>query len=238
MVTTLAGWKNSVVVNVVQKLPLQTYEKAYALVEDYLSGVGGWVPVDPENPTGDGAPLNGVSEETAALAIITNQFARIYSCDVTATVTLRANLGVNLPAGLDNNSVLAALEGVLNDWLETQTAGAKVTLNSVTSYAAAITPNGILPTSELVAINAATQVAKVIDPRAIALKYAREKYILDSTWCVSKVYTETNSDTVCIIEKYTSTTYLTRDTSATNYYVIKIDSKKYNLVSGSKLRYE
>lgn len=236
--TTLAGWKNTVVLNVAQNLPLQTYEKALLLVEDYLSAIGGWTPDEEEDPTGFGQPKNGIAEDAAAQAIIMEQFKRIYACDVSATLNVRLNMDVNLPVGLDQNSVLAALEGVLNDWLTAQLEGAKVTVNAISSFTAEIVNDGIVSTSDMVKINAATAVEKVIDPRAIALKTARERYILDSTWNVSKFYTEAGSDLVFIIEKYRNTTYLERDTSATHYHVIKLNSVKYTLISGSKLRYE
>lgn len=236
--TNLAAWKDTVVVNLIAKLPLQTYETALAYVEDYLSSIGGWVPVDIGDPTGDGAPVNGFTETQAADAIMNAQFARIYSCDLNVSANLKINFHVNLLANQDDASVIASIQTSLQDWIANQFTNAKVTIDDVTLVTGTITEGGVLSrTSQIALNNLVAGPNKLLDPRAIALKTARNTYTLDNTWMVSRSYTEDSKDIVCVIEKYQTTSYLARDLSATNYYVIMIDPNTYALITGSLLRY-
>src|SRR5437879_6154021 len=141
--TTLAAWKDTVVVSLITKLPLQTYETSLTLVENYLSQIGGWVPVDGSDPTGFGDPTNGFTEPQAADAIVAKQYGRIYACDLTVTATLSVEKNANLAAGLDDASVFAALQSSLQPWISNKLATCKVTLSSISSVTGTIVNNGI-----------------------------------------------------------------------------------------------
>jgi hypothetical protein len=236
--TTLSDWEDSTTILLCRKLPLQTYDSAMTLVQDYVTSVGGWVPVDSTVPTGDGALANGQSQDQASTSITNLQYARIYSCDLTVHATLGLNLNVNLVSGLDTPGVIESLVATLNAWVTSQLEGTKITLETIDSYTANITNRGILLTADQTAINnLISGEGKLLDPRAIALNLARQVFTLDSTWNISHVYTEDTENFACIVEKYQSSSYLVRDTSATNYYVISLDGTSYALISGSKLSY-
>lgn len=234
----LTGWYTTVAQLMVSSLPFQSYEDGYGLAETYLSNVGGWVPVDDTDPTGMGAPANGADEPTAAAAITATEYSRVYSSDITATITVKLNVQSYLTPGLSQASVLAALQEVLQALLTEQAIRAPFEVLTVEGVTGTVTPNGIQTAAQMVEVNSITQNSeKISDSRALALIAARSRYNLDTSWNVSKVYTEADQSISFIIEKFQSTAYLARDLSVSKFYQIILDPVTYQVNTGTVISY-
>lgn len=236
MVTTLQGYLDSLTVNVMGKVPLQTYETAAVLASNYLSSVGGWVPDDVGAPTGFGHAANLATVATAGVAVQTQNYQRIYAVGLVVNAVLNITQHVNLATGLSDPSVLAAFQTTLQAWIDQQLAHTNIKCASITSFTGTVTNGGQTLTAARVAINTAVLAGgQLLDPRHIALKEARTRYTLDTTWNVASLYTQTTDVIVVIVKKYTSTSYATLDGAQTNQVIITLSPTSYSLLNGCKV---
>ena len=232
---TLVSWKNTVAFGLVQSLPLQDFESALVLTESYLSSIGGWVPDDPADPTGVGEPANGETPEEAIASITTFQYSRIYTVSLNVDSDLKMSVVANLAPGLDDSSVLGSIENTVTDVINAQLTDTALELEDVTTFTGTVISGGEISATDR--SNIQTTIAaggKLIDPPVIALVATRTRYNLDTTWNISNIYTEPDEPLVFITKKYTDTSYTTLDAETTSY-TLKLDSKKYTVISGLKL---
>lgn len=231
--TSLNSWKQATAQNVIQRLPLQTFDSALVLAEQYLANVGGWEPVEPTLPTGAGEPADGATPEAAAVAAVTGQFERIYLTDLTATVQLRLRYNTNQPAGQNDTSVLAAIEADFREFLQQRLADSNIEFVSLDSYTGPVEEGGQTTTPIRVSINAeVSNGAPFMDLRAVALDAARRRFNLDSTWNVAALYFEPGTPSICIIRKYESSTYASLDPASTVQYILSVDPVSLSVQSG------
>jgi len=231
---TLADWKNTATISVMGKLPSQTYDSAFILVEAYLSNVGGWVP-DGSDPVGPGHPADNSSPDEAATNIHTEELAKVYDTNLVITVQLRTQFVRKLTAGLDEPDVIAAIQSDVETWLTNRIANSPLPLEvvQVDNVTGTVDGNGELTAATRVALNT-TVVAggKFDDYKAVALAFARNRYTLDTYWNVSDIHYETNSPIILQIGRYTALDYLTLDPNTSLGYVIAVAPDTYVVTGG------
>ena len=232
---TLNGWKQSVAVGVVETVPLQDFESALILADDYLGTQGGWVPDDPGDSTGPGMPASGVTTADAIIAITLNQRDRIYRADIAGVLNFRVIMNENLALGLDDATVLSNITSDLEDLVRANLARTNIEYVDIPSFTGTVT-NGPTDAAERVALqNLIVAGGKIIEPKALALISGRADFNLDNTWNVQYLYTEQNKSMFNMIIKYTDTTYATVDTTATNRFGITLDPVTYRRTNGNVL---
>jgi hypothetical protein len=232
---TLNGWVASVAAGVVETVPLQDFESALVLSEDFLGTQGGWNPDDPGDPTGFGEPVSGVSLETAIALITAQQQERIYHSAISGVLNFRIVLNNNLSPGLDDASVTAAIVDILDDVVQANLIQTNIEFVNIPSYTATVT-NGPTDASTRQAIqNTILAGGQIIDPHAIGLIVARSEYSLDNTYNVEYLYTEPNKTLFVMIVKYTDNLYQTVDTTADARYGISLDPVSYRTAGGTTL---
>jgi hypothetical protein len=232
---TLNGWIASAAAGVVESVPLQDFESALALAEDFLGTQGGWSPDDPLDPTGIGDPVSGISLAQAIALITFQQLDRIYHTDVSGVLNFRILMNNNLSQGQDDASVLANLVDLLDDIVQENLLNTNIEFVAIPSYTGVVT-NG--PTDSSVRVNIQNTIVaggQIIDPYAIALNVARAEYNLDTTHNVEYLYTEPNKALFVMVIKYTDTLYGTVDTTASARYGITLDPISYRTAGGTIL---
>lgn len=234
---TLAGWKTTVSVGLIQELPLQDQASALVLTEEYLASTGGWIPDDAGDPTGPGVPASGVTTSEAIVVIAQNNLDRIYSFALQGVLTFNVAYNRNLDPTFSDATALSVIEPVLRDFIELQFVDTETNLEFVTldSYDGPII-RGTTTAEERRAIQTIiTTGGKLINPKAIALSAARARFNIDNTFNVSYLYTEDDKELFHLIIKYTDTTYESIDSTATNQFAIKLDSTSYKVNTGQIL---
>lgn len=223
-----------------KELPMQSLDSAVAFVTSYISDVGGWVPVIQQNPNGDGAPANGFTQQQVADAITTQQFGEVYDLNFNLQITLNVQMVTKLGAGLTLNAATTAMTSMLQSFVDNAINNSslpirQVSNDSIASVSGASELGGL--TTAAIRVGIATTLAgvnKIVDYKALALKYARNTYGIDNTWNVKSVYTEVSNPIAVIIAKYTnSTTFTTLDGGTTRIYVFFISPVTYEIVSGA-----
>jgi hypothetical protein len=237
----LVTWANTTAGLVTAQLPLQSLQSAVDLAFAYITDVGGWVPDDPANANGPGLPANGASEQTGANDITSQQIGDVYDLKFSVSVTLSCQFSQHLGTGLDLNAAAAAMVTDVTNLITNSIndSALPVRVDSVGTQ----TPDAgrsLLggTTTETVRQDIAADVAgvaKVVDYKAIALKYATTVHALDDTWNVKYVYTQTGSPTVVSVQKYTDNTYATLDSHSTTVYLFTISPTTYDIVAGVTL---
>jgi hypothetical protein len=234
---TLAGWKTTVSIGLIQELPLQDQASALVLTENYLASTGGWVPDDAGDPTGPGVPASGVTTGEAIIVIAQNNLGRIYSFSLQGVLTFNMEYNRNLDPTFSDATALSVIEPALRDFIELQFVDTETNLEFVTldSYDGPII-RGTTTAEERRGIQTAiTTGGKLINPKAIALSSARARFNADNTFNVSYLYTEEDKELFHLIIKYTDTTYESIDPTATNQFAIKLDSVSYKVNTGQIL---
>lgn len=232
---TLNGWKTSVATALIETVPLQDFESALVLADNYIASTGGWVPDDPGNPTGPGVPASGASMEEAIQQIFDEQLSRVYTFDVTGTLSFRTVFLRNLEPNLSDQDALAAIEAVLEDFVEQQLGTTSLEFINLDSFSDDVV-SGPTTSSERAAIQSEiTGGGKIINPKAIALSAARARFALDTTYNVSFAFTEVGKELFMMIEKYESTSYQTLDSSATNKFALRLNRNSYKVTGGITL---
>ncbi len=230
---SLASWKTDTAIILLGTLPLQTLDSANVLVEDYLSATGGWVPEDPGDPTGPGEPASGETSPQAAQSIADEQLERVYNIDIDANIKLNFHLVQNLDPGLSDEDVIVLIEETVNNFIANQFGCTNMELAETTSFETEIQRGGnTTPDIRVVAQAEVESGDKLIDPVAICLSLARERFDLDDNWNVSYIYNEPDQDIVGQVERYTDTTYTTLDSFSVTQHIVTVDTANYQLASG------
>jgi len=233
---TLAAWKQNTTILLVDLLPGQSYESAFAIVEDYLEDVGGWVPDNAGDPTGNGHPASELEPDEAAFQIASDQLDTVYDADLTLTITVKVRPVHKLAPDLTSSAAIATMQPDIVDWLQRRLNDSTMPMEfvSLVSVAGSIANVGALTAAQRVALNTALSATKLIDMKAVALKYARDRYTLDSTWNVSYLYVEDDNPVNVVVEKYTDTTYVTLDPAVTDRYVLSVSPETHTVVAGAQ----
>ena len=230
---SLASWKSDASIALLGTLPLQTFDSAIVLVDRYLAANGGWVPEDPADPVGPGAPATGENALEAANSITQEQLERIYNIATNASIKLNFNIVQNLDPGLADNDIAVLIEETVGDFIASQFGCTVMELDEILSYDITVDRGGNTTADQRVQANAeVTSGDKLIDPVPISLSLARSRFDLDENWNVTYIYNEPGQDIVAMVERYVTTSYDNIDTSTLTQYVIKIDATTYELASG------
>lgn len=229
---TLTGWKQSVATSLVETLPLQDFESAFLLAEQYLSSQGGWNPDDASDPTGPGVPVSNVTTDEAVETIFDEQLSRIYQIEVDGTLAITAFLNENLSPGLSDADVFSNTTVRVQEFLEAEFAKTSLRFDNITNYTGTVTTG---PTTSQERVSIQTSIGaggKIVNPREIALIAARARFNLDTTYNAEYLYTESNKDLFVLVRKYTNTQYTTVDTTVDNKFGIKLDSDSFRVTTG------
>lgn len=235
MFDSLNSWKEDTAQILVTSLPLQTFDSALVLAEQYLSEEGGWNPTDPLSPTGPGEPVNQATPDEAANSIVISQHDRIYQNEITATVSVKVRYNVNQTPGQSVDSIMSSIEADLRDYIANRVDEINWEFVSLDSYDGTSETGGFTTRTKRVEIyNQAAAGAPFRDIRAKALSEAITRFSLNETWNVSALYFETGSSTVVVIQKYTDTTFATIDSGVERQYIFKMDPVTYAVQTGIK----
>lgn len=235
---SLQAWKTDTAFLVVDKLPFEDFESAFILVEDYLSSTGGWVPDDEDNPTGPGEPASGATSDEASDIIRDEQFSAVYSTSVTATITISLEYITKLVGGLSDQDVLDNIEEGLNSFINSQIEPTDLEYDTLVSFDGDPVDGALTTTDIRVDLNNTVEAGgKLIDPKAIALDYARNSYSLDNSWNVTYLYTKENNDLFTLVEKYLEG-YTDIDLSDDRQFFVSMDPTSYEISGGALLTRE
>lgn len=229
---TLTGWKRSVAAGLVETVPLQEFESAFLLAEQYLSSQGGWNPDDAGDPTGPGVPVSNVTTGEAIEAIFNEQMSRIYQIEIAGSLAISAFLNENLSPGLSDADVFSNTMVRVQEFLEAEFTKTNLRFDNIISYTGTVTTG---PTTSQERVSIQTSIGaggKIVNPREIALIAARARFDLDTTYNVEYLYTEANKDLFVLVRKYTNTQYTTADTTTDNKFGIKLDSDSFRVTTG------
>jgi hypothetical protein len=232
---TLNGWKASVATGVVEAVPLQDFESALVLAEDFLGTQGGWNPDDAGDPTGFGEPVSGVTLDEAIILITDQQRDRIYHSDISGVLNFRIILNNNLSPGLDDAAVSAAIVDILDDVVQANLLQTNIEFIDIPSYTDTVTNGPTDATTRQAIQNTLTAGGQIIDPSVIGLSVARSEYNLDNTFNVQYLYTEPNKVLFVMVIKYTDNLYSTVDTTANARFGISLDPISYRTAGGTTL---
>ena len=232
---TLNGWKASVATGVVESVPLQDFESALILAEDFLGTQGGWNPDDAGDPTGFGEPVSGVTLEESITIITDQQRERIYHSDISGVLDFRIILNNNLSLGLDDAAVTAAVVDILDDVVQANLLQTNIEFVDIPEYTSTVTNGPTDATIRQAIQNTILAGGQIIDPYAIGLNVARAEYNLDNTHNVEYLYTEPNKALFVMVIKYTDNLYSTVDTTADARHGISLDPISYRTAGGTTL---
>jgi len=232
---TLNGWKTSVATGVVESVPLQDFESALVLAEDFLGTQGGWNPDDAGDPTGFGEPVSGVTLEESIIIITDEQRDRIYHSDISGTLNFRIILENNLSPGLTDAAVEAAVVDILDDVVQANLLQTNIKFVDIPSYTSTVTNGPTDATTRQAIQNTILAGGQIIDPFAIGLNVARAEYNLDNTYNVEYLYTESNKVLFVMVIKYTDNLYSTVDATADARYGISLNPISYRTAGGTTL---
>lgn len=232
---TLNGWKASVATGVVESVPLQEFESALILAEDFLGTQGGWNPDDAGDPTGFGEPVSGATLEESITIITDQQRERIYHSDISGVLNFRIILNNNLSLGLDDAAVTAAVVDILDDVVQANLLQTNIEFVDIPSYTSLVTNGPTDATIRQAIQNTILAGGQIIDPYAIGLNVARAEYNLDNTHNVEYLYTEPNKALFVMVIKYTDNLYSTVDTTADARHGISLDPISYRTAGGTTL---
>jgi len=229
---TLSGWKSSVAIGVVESLPLQDFESALTLAENFLATQGGWNPDDAGDPTGPGEPVSGVGLETSIVLITVQQLERVYHVDISANMNFRIVLNENLAIGLSDEDVLTNIADRLTDVVEANLEDTNIELVDIPDFTGTVT-SGPTTAEERRAIQAEIEGGgRHIAPSVIGLISARALFSIDNTYNVEYLYTEPNKVLFIQITKYADALYENFDLTATTKFGISLDAISFKTSSG------
>lgn len=235
---TEAQWTLYTVMVLLGLLPLQDTNSGTTYVTNYLSSVGGWVPDSMLDPTGPGNPANSFTPTQAAEAIASTQFSAIYDLNFQVSLVLNIQGLIKLTPGLSFSTAASSLESTINTMITDQINNSDIPLSvaSITSTGFTSANSTLGQTTSSVRQIIATEISsmdKIVDYKATALQFAIDNYMLDNTWNVQSVYTETGTPIVMIITKYTDNTYTTLDGTNDKEYILGIVAGNNQVLFGS-----
>lgn len=230
---TLAGWKLTTAGAVVNTLPLQTTDEALILVDEYLSTIGGWVPNDPGDTTGEGFPANGLSPSEAASEITSARLERTHRLDGKMNIEVNLQYIANFVPGQDDEDIIAQMRPLIEDFVQQQLSNSPLGFIDITEVTGSVTAGGQETSEERVKIREALDEGRdQRDPRVVALRAALRLYNLDDTWNVQTTYTEPNLPLVVVIRKYLNTAYISLDTGSQIQYVMTVNPNTFSVSGG------
>lgn len=231
---TLEGWKSSTTTLLVSSLPLQTFDEGLLLVDSYLSSVGGWVPNDTNDPTGDGFPANGASPTQAVADISQSRYDRVHRLRATMNVELNLDFISNFDPGQSDEEIIAQMQPLILAFVREQFEKSPLDFSDLTELQGTLTVGGVQTPEQRRDINQSIADGKTKrDPRVAALTAARATYFLEDVWNVFSIYLEPDKPIVAIIRKYTNVTYETLDENETRQYVLTVSPDTYNITGGT-----
>ncbi len=232
---SLQSWKTDTALLVVDKLPFEDFESAFILVEEYLSSNGGWIPDDEDDPTGSGQPATGEPQDEASDTIRDEQFSAVYSTPITATITISLDYITKLVGGLSDQDVLDNIEEGINSFINSQIEPTDLVFNTLVSYDGDPVDGALTTTEIRTDLNTTVEAGgKLIEPKAIALDYARNSYSLDNSWNVTYLYTKENNDLFTLVEKYLDG-YADLNLSDDRQFFVSMDPVSYEISGGALL---
>lgn len=236
MAYTLVGWTSDTATILIGTLPLHTYGEVTTLVTSYLASVGGWVPVSASDPVGNGLPADSSTPAIAAALMLTAQLDKIHHVTTTTTIDVILDVVVNTTAGQSDTDILNQVKTTIDRTISEQLASTSMKLSTVNNVSGTVTTGGEITTTQRLAIDALiTQNLYNDDPRAVGVYEARRIYALDATWSAQSFYTNDGSVVAVTIKKYTDDSLLTLDSTATDQYIISIQSNGYTTIGGTTI---
>ncbi len=240
ILTDLVTFINATASLVLAELPLQSLDSAIILVDAYISNVGGWIPVNPLDPTGLGALFNGFTEQQAADEITEQEFETIYDLNFNVTVTLNVQMIAKLTTGLSlveaagsmANQVSLFLSNTINNSpiplrVPVSGVGTQVVVDDFSLMGGYTTPAIRLAIAADI-----VSTTKEVDYKGLALQFVQNTYGVDNTWNVESVYAEVNQSIAIIIRKYIDVSYTALDSAVTTIYVMNVSPVTYQIVTG------
>jgi len=235
---SLNAWKTDTSFLVVKKLPFEDFQSAFVLAETYLSATGGWNPDDPNNPVGPGNPVNGNTPDEAADIIRNEQMGSVYSTSVNATIEISLEYITKLIGGLSQQDILDNISEGLDKFIAAQLESTDLKYDLLVSFEGEPVEGSLTTQGIRIDINSSLESGdKLIDPKEIALNYARVTYSLDNLWNVTYLYTKENNDLFVLIEKYANN-YEFLDLSDDRQFFLSMDPTSYEITGGALLTRE
>lgn len=237
--TTYTDFVDATALLIVNELPLQSLDSAVGLIVAYISDVGGWVPDDMSQPYGDGAPANGFTEQQSADAIYAEEFAKVYDLEFQVTLTVTVQAAAYLSGGLSINAAGLSMAGQVSNYVTDQINNASIPLRvesvgSQTTETELSVLGGLTDQTVRQAVaDAITGTDKIVDYKALTLKYVIDTYGLDDTWNVASVFWRADQPINIMIRKYTDNSYAALDGDSSTIYVLNISPVTYAVVSGA-----
>lgn len=230
---TLNGWRTSAANGLVESLPLQTFDDALILVDEYLANVGGWLPNDPNDATGQGVPVSGETPADAISSIVAARLDRLHLLNATMDITVDLQFVSNFAAGQSDADIIAQMQPLVEAFVQRQLSKSPLAYGSVSNLQGTLDRGGQTDVTERVGIETAINAGQLLrDPRVVALNAARNLYGLDDEWSVEQFYTEPEKPIVVIIRKYTNSSLTALDTSEDQQYVINVSPDDYTITGG------
>lgn len=224
---TLEGWKTNIGSLLIRRLPGNDLEAGRALATAYLSSIGGWVPDDVGDPTGDGAPVDDPSDESVVEEIVGQQLDRSRTIVVDVPVIVRASVSGAFATGTSDSDVMDALEADVEARVAAALSGSSLEVISYEWGDRTIETSrndGALSVGERTALQASISGGDLLDPAAQAVSWLRELLGLTDTWMASEVYSRDASQSSAVavtIVRHTSTAY-TALSSPGYFYVVMV----------------
>lgn len=233
--TTLSGWTITTANRLVIELPHQDFDSAHALVSAYLSAVGGWIPSDDNEPTGEGVPANGQTPVEAAVSIREQQHARMNELDAEITLTVKAKFLSNLTPGQDVGDVISQMTAGIQSFISNQFAAAPVSFVRIDTLSGTVRSGGTTTAEHRLAIQADIDDGVTrINPLSVALSRARAFFNIDALWNVQSYFLEEDKSIAVVIRKYTTTSYDSLSTE-TSQCMFCVDINTHRIMSGAKI---
>lgn len=233
--TTLSQWKQTVILGLIEGLPLQDSVSAEALVDTYMIEAGGWVPDNNLDPTGAGNIANEATTDEVIAEIIENEYASIYESKTNLTVSFQFSTLTHLTPGLDEDEVRSAIDGLLRDSFRDHLVKLGFTVTNVLLDSSVSEEGGIFTKERRLRLETESPELSV---SCLGLKRARAYYGLDNLWSVSANYIRPDRAAILILRRYENSTYDAVDSSTSYFYVVKIDPIIKTMISGVKIELE
>lgn len=230
---TLNGWRTSATNGLVESLPLQTFDDSLILVDEYIAGIGGWVPNDANDPTGEGVPANGETPAQAVASIVASRLERVHRLKASMNVQVNLDVVANFAAGQSDADIIAQMQPLVEAFVQRQLSKSPLAYGGVSNLSGTLDRNGDTDLQERLDIETAISNGQLLrDPRVVALNAARTLYGLDNAWSVNLVYTEPDKSIIVVIRKFLDSALTALDPNEVNQYVINVSPDDYSVAGG------
>jgi len=230
---TLNGWRTSATNGLVESIPLQTFDDALILVDEYIATVGGWIPSEITDPTGEGVLNTGESPTEAIASIVDGRLDRVHRLQATMNVEVNLDFITNFAIGQSDEDIIAQMQPLIEAFVQRQLTKSPLSYVGVTDLSGVLLRGGDLNAQERVDLEVDLAAGQTLQsPLAVAVRTARTLYGLDNTWTANTVYTEPNSPIVVIIRKFVDTSFASLEQGIDQQYVINVNQDDYNITGG------